>query len=94
MDRDKVIECLSTLVGDSEGTLTTGNFSALRGVIENQIFPAVSKLGVDVSSIRTDYNIELVQSSGGPDNPSEGRLSYIKGHLRALLEEVRRYTPQ
>ena len=81
------------LLGDSEEVLTPDNFARYRPVIEGQLFPAAEALRVDVRQIKSDYQLELVQSSGGPNNPSAGRLGYIKGHLRVLQEKVQQHKP-
>ena len=75
----KILSCLSE------------NFSKYRLFIEEQIFPSVTWLGLDVDSIYEDYQLELIQSSGGSNKPSTGRLRYIKGHLTTLLKRVKEY---
>lgn len=90
-NKDSLIKVLTEFLGDSEGALTPENFSQHRSTIEKQIFPSAQGLGITTRDIRTDYDVELLQSSHGPDRPSSGRLGYIKEHLRNLLERVKAY---
>jgi len=85
-----IVKHLNDFLGDSERALTTQNFAQLRPVVD-ALFPAASTLGVDVRDLQSDYQIELIQSGG---QPSEGRLGYIKGHLRGLLAKVEEYNPE
>jgi len=91
MEKLEIIKSLDELLGDSEKALTPENFSKYRLFIEEQIFPSVTWLGLDVDSIYEDYQLELIQSSGGSNKPSTGRLRYIKGHLTTLLKRVKEY---
>ena len=88
---DFVVDTLNVLLGDTGEALKPDNFAKYRPVIEGQLFPAAEALGLDVGQIKVDYQMELMQSSGGPNNPSAGRLGYIKGHLRELQERVRQH---
>ena len=93
MDKPQIVKSLTELLGTSTEGLTSDNFHQLRLFIEHEIFPSAAALGIDVRGINSAYKVELVQSSGGPDRPSEGRLGYIKGHLQELLEKVKAYNP-
>jgi len=93
MDKPQIVKCLTELLGTSTSGLTPDNFCRFRPVIEGELFSSVVALGIDVRDIKANYQVELVQSSGGPDNPSAGRLGYIKGHLQELLERVEAYNP-
>jgi len=69
-------------------TLTTANFKEKRSLVEKTILETLS-LGINIDDIVAEYQQELASSSGGPDNPSEGRLGYIKGHLKELLNRIK-----
>ncbi len=80
-------DTLSHLLGDDG--LTTENFAANRRLIEVQLFPTAISIGIPgIREIVAGYQGELVRSSGGPDNPSSGRLNYIKEHLGQLRTTV------
>ena len=91
-NKQGLIKHLNDFLGDGERALTPENFGQLRPIVD-ALFPAARALGVDIGSLQTDYKIELVQSSGGPNNPSAGRLGYIKGHLMELRDKVEAYNP-
>ena len=92
--RDYLTSRLDILLGHAgerfkHQVLTTENFSKERVIVE-QLFSLAQDLGVDKArELEGDYRIELIQSSGGPDNPSEGRLGYIKEHLEKLRSNTR-----
>src|SRR3989344_5809515 len=91
---DSVVNTLNMLLGDSNDALTPDNFTKYRPTIEEQLFPVAESLGVpDIRQIKANYQLELVQSNGGPNNPSLGRLGYIKGHLRVLQERMQQHKP-
>ena len=91
-NKQGLIKHLNDFLGDGERALTPGNFGQFRPIVD-ALFPATQALGVDIGNLRTDYQMELIQSSGGPNNPSAGRLHYIKGRLQDLLARVEAYNP-
>jgi len=88
-EKQGIVKHLNDFLGDGERALTTENFGQLRPIVD-ALFPAVSALGVDIGNLQSDYQLELVQSGS---QPSQGRLGYIKCHLRNLLGKVEAYNP-
>lgn len=96
MDKQRTIENkqglvkhLSDFLGDGDRALTPENFGQFRPLVDT-LFPAATALGVNVGSLQSDYQLELIQSGG---QPSAGRLGYIKGHLQDLLRKIEAYNP-
>ena len=87
-NKQGLIKHLNDFLGDGERALTPENFGQLRPIVD-ALFPAAQALGVDIESLQTDYQLELIQSGG---QPSRGRLGYIKGHLKILLDKIDAYT--
>ena len=99
MDKQRIIENqqgiikhLDDFLGDGPKALTPENFRQSRPLVET-LFYVSKKIGVDIKNTWTDYQMELIQSSGGPDYPSKGRLIYIKDHLIELRDLLKAYNP-